>query len=138
MTAAQFFLRQWKARICFSTAFWSDRVGTFFGCSSSASSTTSLNATVMPPPVKGWRMFKASPAITRPGVLFVAGGRKELGMERSLPARIAASKEGWTHLGREGRTTFSRWFLTPPFLTEAEGRPSGISIRARVSCEPIW
>src|SRR5271168_5222867 len=87
----------------------------------------------MPPPVSGWRMFIASPRRTSPAVLFVVGGRKELGIERRAPLSRAAENDGWTLGGREGRTTLRRCALT-----EAVGVSFGISTRARVSCVPIW
>lgn len=138
MTEADFFRSQWKAASCFMTRFVSPRLGTFSGLRSSRSVTTSLKATVIPPPVSGCRMLRASPRITRPGVLGAAAGRKEFGMERSWPCSKAAMKAGWTGSGSEGRTTFRMWFFTPPFLTDAEGRFSGMSTRMRVSWVPIW
>lgn len=79
----------------------------------------------------------ASPIMIMPGVRFVEGGRKEFGIDRNEPLSSASLNEGCTHLGKLGRTTFLRWPFTPPLATEAEGRPSGTSIRARVSWVPI-
>lgn len=67
--------------------------------------TTSLNATVIPPPVKGWRMFHASP--TRNAPSFAAGielpcmteGRKELGIRRRRSFLSATWTELWTDEG---------------------------------------
>ena len=100
--------------------------------------TTSLNATVIPPPVNGCRIFSASPRIINPGVLFGAAGRKELGMDRREPRSRASRNDGWIPFGSEGRTTWRRWLLTPPFFGDADGRFSGISMRIRVSRVPIW
>ena len=82
-------------------------------------------------------MFIASPSITIPGTRLTEGGRKELGILRSLPSSRALEKEGLTLSGREGRTTLRRWAFTPPFLGDAEARCSGMSTSARVSCVPI-
>lgn len=95
--------------------------------------TTSLRATVMPPPVRGWRMFMASPRMIIPGTRFLLGGSHELGILRSFPSSRADSNELWTDLGRLGRTVFRRWALTPPLAVLALGSPSGTSIRALVS-----
>lgn len=138
MTEAAFFLSQWKVESCFMTRFVSPRLGTFSGLRRLRSVTTSLKATVIPPPVNGCRMLRASPRITRPGVVFVAAGRKEFGIDRSWPCSKAAMKAGCTDSGSEGRTTFRMWLFTPPFLTDADGRFSGMSTRMRVSCVPIW
>ena len=73
-----------------------------------------------------------------PGVRFVVGGRKELGMLRMGLASMAAVNEGWTEDGRLGRTTVRMWFLMPPTEGAAVGVCSGISMSARVSWVPIW
>jgi len=92
-----------------------------------------LNATVIPPPVSGCRIFIASPRRIIPGVLFVVAGRKELGIEGRRSASIAFLKEGWTSLGRSGRTISCRYPLRAP-----DGGSLGMATNARVSCVPIW
>jgi hypothetical protein len=84
-------------------------------------STASLNATVMPPPVSGCRIFSASPRRIIPGVLFVDAGKSELGIDLKPPFSIASAKDGCTDLGKEGKTTFFRCAFTPPLATEAVG-----------------
>ena len=137
ITLVRFFRRQWKRSICLSISAVSPRSGTSSGLRRLLRSTTSLKATVMPPPVKGWRIFIASPSITIPGTRLMEGGRNEFGILRSLPSSRALENEGFTLSGREGRTTLRRWAFTPPFLADAEARCSGISTNARVSCVPI-
>ena len=83
-------------------------------------------------------MFIASPSTNTPGVFCAVEGRKELGMLRSLPASMAFLREGRTQAGTEFMATVDMWFFTPPTLGDAEGRFSGMSIRMRVSCVPIW
>lgn len=83
MTEDEFFRFQWKIESCFRTSSVSAKLGTHSGLSSSRMTHTSFNATVMPPPVRGWRIFNASPRIIKPGVLLVAAGRNEFGIERS-------------------------------------------------------
>lgn len=67
-------------------------------------------------------MFIASPSRISPGVRCVDGGRNEFGMLRNRPCAMAAAKLGRTQAGRVGRTTFWRWFFTPPAEGAAEGR----------------
>lgn len=138
MTEDPFLRCQWKVDMADKTADVSSNVGTLAGERRLERRTTSLNATVMPPPVRGCRMFMASPRMMSPACLCVEGGRKLFGIERSLPASIALRKAGWTHSGSWGSATLSMWFLTPPFLGLAEGRFSGMSTRMRVSWVPIW
>ena len=138
MTLVKFFLRQWNFRICLFTRTVSPNSGTFSGLSRSRSMTTSLNATVMPPPVNGCRMFIASPRSIMPGTCCVLGGSQEFGILRTFPSSRALSKDDCTHFGRDGRTTFRRWPLTPPFARLALGVPSGTSTSALVSLVPIW
>ena len=133
MTAVRFFRCQWNFLSCRSTALVSFNCGTASGPSSSESRTASLNATVMPPPVRGWRMFIASPIITNPGVVLVLGGSQEFGIDRSLPFSMAALNAGCVCSGRFGTTTLVRCAFTPPFLIDADGVFSGISTSARVS-----
>lgn len=88
------FLRQWNVLNLLKTSIVSAKVGSVSGASSSRNNTTSLKATVMPPPVSGCRMFMASPSMHSPGVMFVFGGKKEFGMLRILPSSSAAAKAG--------------------------------------------
>lgn len=152
MTEERRLRRQWKVLKAARTGRVEAREGIEAGDRRRESVTTSLRATVMPPPVRGWRMFRASPRMERPGIVFATAGRKEFGMlRRAGPEELvvlmslgrsarwsAASKEGWTHGGRSGSTCLRRWPLTPPLATEAEGVLLGTSMRARVSCVPIW
>lgn len=138
MTAVRFLRRQWKCFAAARTEGVCERLGMAVGERSSERRRTSLRATVMPPPVRGWRMFIASPRISKPAWVFVEAGRKELGMLRSLPSLRASSKDGCTDGGREGRTVLRRCDFTPPAATEAAGVFSGTSMRARVSWVPIW
>ena len=62
-----YFRSQWKRAICLSTASDASSDGTFSGVNSFEISRISLNATVMPPPVSGCRMFRASPISRSPG-----------------------------------------------------------------------
>ena len=108
ITDVRLFRRQWKVDICFRTSCVSSSRGTFEGLRRSDRRTTSLKATVIPPPVRGWRMFMASPSIIMPGVRLVLGGRKELGIDFSAPLSSAASNDGRTDFGRLGRTVLRR------------------------------
>lgn len=134
MTLVSALRSQWNFDICRNTASVSSKSGTFWGLSSAVTNTTSLNATVIPPPVKGCRIFIASPSRIIPGVLFVVAGKKEFGMLGKRSASSAFRKDGCMHRGRSGRTTFMRWAFTPP--SAAEGI-LGMSTRARVSWVPI-
>jgi len=50
-------------------------------------------ATVIPPPVKGWRMLKASPMRRAPGVGYGDAGMLLFGMLLMFPLSTAAIKE---------------------------------------------
>jgi len=60
---------------------------------------TSDSATVMPPPVKGWRMFRASPSRIAPGVGRGAAGMLLLGVVRMRPLSTAATKGSYISRG---------------------------------------
>ena len=132
------FRRQWKVRIWRKTALESCKSGTSCGANSSANKTASLNATVIPPPVNGCLMLSASPIEIKPAIRLMRGGSHEFGMLRNLPALRARANDGRTQAGRLGSTMCSRWLATPPAATLAVGHFSGMSMRMRVSCLPIW
>ena len=59
----------------------------------------SESATVIPPPVKGWRMLKASPIRRAPGVGCGAAGMLLFGIVLILPRSIAERNGSWSTLG---------------------------------------
>lgn len=97
----------------------------------------SLSATVIPAPVTGCRMFKASPSRTIPSVLFRVDGIQEFGMLLRRPFRIARSNAGRTVSGTVGATHSSRYNLTASVLPSLSCTESGISTRILVSRFPI-
>ena len=54
---------------------------------------TSFSATLIPPPVRGWRMLRASPRTNTPDVATVLAGRKLLGILR-IRSLLRASRKG--------------------------------------------
>lgn len=72
------------------------REGTAAGERREERRTASESATVIPPPVSGCRMLRASPSSIRPGAREVEAGRNELGMLRSPPLSRASRKLGCT------------------------------------------
>jgi hypothetical protein len=61
-------------------------------CSMSVRSAQSERATVMPPPVSGWRMLKASPSRSAPGWCSGLAGISLFCMLRMLPLSIACGQ----------------------------------------------
>ena len=53
-----------------------------------------MNATLIPPPVRGWRMLRASPRQTTPGRMIGTGGSRLLGITRIRSTSTAARNAG--------------------------------------------
>ena len=81
-------------------------------------------------------MFIASPNTMTPSSEVVEGGKKLLGMVRSLWVSRAFRKGVWAALGSCGWTVFSRYERKAP--EETEGSLPGMSINMRVSVGEIW
>ena len=77
----------------------------------------SLKATVMPPPVNGWRILNESPSKTAPLVRFGLAGIVLFGIALKSPRSTALFKYGWTRLGTCGKI-FSRTYfaIDPSFI----------------------
>ena len=97
----------------------------------------SLKATVMPPPVNGWRMLNESPSKTAPFVRFGFAGIVLFGIALKSPRSTAIFKYGCTRLGTCGKIFSKTYFAIDPSLTRGIFTCEGISTKHRTSLEEI-
>src|SRR5262249_21068895 len=90
---------------------------------------TSVKATVIPPPVKGCRIFNESPMSTVPGFSFGLAGLQWLGITFILPSSTAALYDGLTLSGNWGPITSRKVAVSSgPFRGASPGKSINILV----------
>lgn len=99
---------------------------------------TSLRATVMPPPVSGCRMFQLSPIRMAPARWAGAAVSRLLGMHCGSWDALAARNIGRTQSGIWGAMTSVKYDRSPPSCPFfSRNSAAGMSTSTRVSVEEI-
>jgi hypothetical protein len=99
--------------------------------------TTSENATVMPPPVKGWRMLNASPSNTAPGVRDGLAGIVLFRIDLNAPFFTAARSGSRSFAGTCGAIFVRTYSAIAPDATDGMSTCAGMSTRHRTSQEEM-